>query len=49
VPFGLNLIAGLEEPSRVKDDMVGGAEFGVSGREMGEGFLGSKTDDGAGR
>jgi hypothetical protein len=49
VPFGLNLTAGSEEPSRVKEDIVGGAEFGVPGRGMGEALLDSKADDGAGR
>jgi hypothetical protein len=49
VPFGLNLTAGSEEPSRVKEDIVGGAEFGVPGRGMGEALLDSKADDGVGR
>jgi hypothetical protein len=42
-------MAGSEEPSRVKEDIVGGAEFGVPGRGMGEALLDSKADDGAGR
>ena len=46
MPFGLNI--GSEEPSRVKDDIVGGAEFGVTERDMGEALLDSKADDGLG-